>query len=246
VHADHLNTPRSITTAETQNKEVWRWDNDDPFGDNQANDDPDGDGTKIEFNLRFPGQYFDKESKTHYNMMRDYNPATGRYIQSDPIGLEGGLNRYTYVENAPASRSDPLGLLPKCTSRILGVDTKEWTDTTRRILDRRRGVGVREVRPGVGAELPSRTPRPLLKPELKLSLWLYEWRKLLVSTYFNQEVFQRLRYMCDETRTDSCGRTEQFHTEFDSKEKVSGWRKFLRDNVIEERQWIRHLYDLSI
>lgn len=42
-------------------------------------------------NLRFAGQYFDEETGLHYNYFRDYDPQTGRYVQSDPIGLNGGL-----------------------------------------------------------------------------------------------------------------------------------------------------------
>ena len=51
---------------------------------------PDADGIGFTFNLRFPGQYFDEETGLHYNYFRDYDPKTGRYIESDPIGLDGG------------------------------------------------------------------------------------------------------------------------------------------------------------
>ena len=107
VHADHLNTPRVIT--DVNQAILWRWDNEEPFGQTAANEDPDGDGFNLAFNLRFPGQYFDAETNNHYNYFRDYNPETGRYIESDPIGLEGGLNTFGYVEATPLTKSDPEG-----------------------------------------------------------------------------------------------------------------------------------------
>ena len=64
----------------------------------------------VQNNLRFPGQYFDAETGLHYNWNRYYDPATGRYISPDPIGLDGGLNHYAYMENDPVNWSDPEGL----------------------------------------------------------------------------------------------------------------------------------------
>lgn len=107
VHADHLDSPRAI--VDSQSRMVWRWLGS-AFGQNLPEEDPDGDGTLFEYNLRFPGQYYDKETSLHYNTFRDYDPSTGRYVESDPIGLEGGMNTYAYVEGNPLSYIDPEGL----------------------------------------------------------------------------------------------------------------------------------------
>ena len=63
----------------------------------------------------FAGQYFDQENGLHYNYFRDYDPSLGRYVQSDPIGLLGGLNTYGYVLQNPLYWIDPLGLSVTCT-----------------------------------------------------------------------------------------------------------------------------------
>ena len=107
VHADHLGSPRAVTRP-ADNAVVWRWDNIDPFGANAADENPGGQGTFV-FALRFPGQYYDAETGTHYNYMRDYDPSVGRYSESDPMGIWGGLNTYAYVENDPLDLFDPRG-----------------------------------------------------------------------------------------------------------------------------------------
>jgi RHS repeat-associated protein len=88
---------------------VWRNDNTEPFGDSVPNENPSGLGA-FEFPLRFPGQYEDQETGLAYNMMRDYYPTIGRYVQSDPIGLRGGVNTYSYALQNPVQYIDVLGL----------------------------------------------------------------------------------------------------------------------------------------
>lgn len=108
VMADHLNTPLTLTST-SSGAIIWDWRTRDAFGATEpilSN----GQGLR-QFNLRFPGQMADNETKLFYNYFRDYDPRTGRYLQSDPIGLEGGVNTYAYVGSNPTIATDPLGLL---------------------------------------------------------------------------------------------------------------------------------------
>ena len=71
--------------------------------------DPSSLGT-FNYNPRFPGTVFDKETNLFYNYFRYYDPQLGRYPTSDPIGLAGGINGYVYVSNQPTRYVDPYGL----------------------------------------------------------------------------------------------------------------------------------------
>ena len=108
IYADQINTPRVLTQA-SDNQIVWRWDATDPFGVLPPDEDPSGLGG-FTYNPRFPGQLHDSETNLHYNGYRDYDPQSGRYTESDPIGLQGGINTYSYVGGDPLAYIDPLGL----------------------------------------------------------------------------------------------------------------------------------------
>ena len=105
IHADHINTPRLV--VDRNNAIRWRWFAE-PFGTTAPEVNPSGLGAFTQ-NLRFPGQYADAESGLWYNMARYYGPGEGRYKQSDPIGLAGGINTYSYVEGNPLLMVDPDG-----------------------------------------------------------------------------------------------------------------------------------------
>ena len=110
IESDHLGTPRVIVEA-ARNVGIWRWNQtNDPFGESSPNQNPDGDTTSFTFNLRFAGQYRDSESGWYYNVHRYYDPSIGRYLESDPIGLDGGISTYSYVMSNPLRYVDPLGL----------------------------------------------------------------------------------------------------------------------------------------
>ncbi|RUS67838.1 Putative deoxyribonuclease RhsC [Saezia sanguinis] len=103
LHTDHLGTVQMATNG---NGEITWKAQSEAFGRTLLNEQ-----NQITMNLRFPGQYFDQETGIHYNYFRDYSPQIGRYIQRDPIGLNAGVNVYSYVLNTPLKFYDPEGKL---------------------------------------------------------------------------------------------------------------------------------------
>jgi len=128
--------------------------------------------------LRFPGQYFDVETGLYQNYFRDYDPQLGRYVQSDPIGLYGGLNRFVYVESNPFNHIDVLGLY--CIS-----------------LSSRRGDGV-----NVGGP---RFKRYVLGSDSMLGIAFCKFKKMGMQ---RQKRSDQERLLCYECIDNGCGEEE--------------------------------------
>jgi RHS repeat-associated protein len=109
---DHLGTPQQL--VDQSGAVVWSAVYD-AYGEAYQ------DVALVENNLRFPGQYFDAETGLHYNWHRYYDPSTGRYLTPDPIGLDGGINLYTYVKDDPVNYTDPWGLFQFGTRPLAGT-----------------------------------------------------------------------------------------------------------------------------
>ncbi|EPO5509265.1 RHS repeat domain-containing protein, partial [Pseudomonas aeruginosa] len=149
LHGDHLDTPRLATDASGQI--AWQWQSD-TFGRGEALSQG-----STQVNLRFPGQYYDAESGLHYNYFRDYDPETGRYVESDPVETLRKLNNpemtflnsgesmlqatpywehgftpnhnYTYSDNNPTAKSDKHGLSPNPTDNLIYTPDTNCTCT---------------------------------------------------------------------------------------------------------------------
>lgn len=101
LHNDHLGRPEGVTNS--GKTVVWKASN---FAFERAVTVDSIGG----LNLGFPGQYYDAETTNWHNGFRDYSASIGRYLQTDPIGLQAGLNTFAYVENSPVLIVDPMGL----------------------------------------------------------------------------------------------------------------------------------------
>jgi RHS repeat-associated protein len=102
-HNDHLGTPQKLSS--TNGAVVWcaKYSS---FGEAEVDH-----SSGVINNLTLPGQYYDQETRLKYNYWRYFDPEVGRYLRSDPIGLDGGINYYIYADNNPIALLDPKGLV---------------------------------------------------------------------------------------------------------------------------------------
>ena len=111
LHVGHHGLPQAMSDG--QGRVVWRQ-RFGPFGERVAAPDAEAGHAVLAPQdplLRFPGQWADPATGLYYNLMRDYDPGTGRYLSPDPLGLRAGPNPYLYVNGDPVQNIDPTGLL---------------------------------------------------------------------------------------------------------------------------------------
>jgi RHS repeat-associated protein len=108
---NHLGIPQKVTAV--NGAAVWSAVHT-SFGEADINP-----ASTVTNNLRFAGQYYDQETRLHYNYNRYYDSRTGRYLRTDPIGFDGGINLYVYALSNPGSLTDPRGLI--CGSGLLDL-----------------------------------------------------------------------------------------------------------------------------
>lgn len=223
IHSDHLGTPQLAT--DMAGEVVWTAVYD-PFGAATI-----ASTSTLDLPYRFSGQYADAETGTHYNYFRDYDPGTGRYITSDPIGLHGGLNTYAYVSNEPLNWTDPLGLIggpgPPVTNttdtpeKPTPADEQKYTDKLIKVLDyaianlaenadaniKKVLTNMRDEALFMGVIIAAVALNPAAAPILMAGAWLlagYSAAKFLFNTV-NMLVTLRTTDLCDEEALEAMG-----------------------------------------
>ncbi len=133
VEPDALGSPRTVIDP-LRSVAIWKWDlTGEAFGSTPPNQNPDADAIQFSFNMRYPGQRYDAASGLNYNYLRDYDAATGRYTESDPLGLVASPSSYSYVDGAPLGWADKFGLLKwgfnPVQWRVFGTTTMTYPGT---------------------------------------------------------------------------------------------------------------------
>lgn len=129
IVSDHLGSPRKI--LDQAGTLLWSWTNTEPYGYQAPNELHSG--SSFVYDGRFPGQRFDRSTGALHNGFRTYSPKLGRYMQSDPLGLEAGWNTYGYVSGYPVGLADYLGLSEKDVKRL----TSQFHETVQRMTDQK-------------------------------------------------------------------------------------------------------------
>jgi len=228
VHTDHLNTPRKVSRP-SDNQLEWRWDTD-PFGATAANQNPVGLGTFV-YDLRFPGQMYQAETGLSQNLFRDYDSAVGRYVENDPIGLNGGINTYAYVSGNPISSVDMLGLLCRKGERILRNEMFKDLSSKRELGKLEIPfIGPVHAEAGVSPEFGPNGIRLNPAPSLSWDIIYFVWERDQVTTGYVQSKFFSRKYYC--TSDDSCGNKQWVEIRDDGFEQSSFFNQYNEWNFV--------------
>jgi len=204
IDADHLNTPRRLTN--TQGQVAWQWlitgfgeanPTTGATGYAQSGQGSSNYSEAIRFDLRYPGQVWDEETQLTYNLNRYYDQVSGRYIQADPIGLDGGWNRFGYVGGNPLSFTDPTGLKHPANSAHCSALRRKMQNLRNDLDDRWNDLAADRL------NLPER-----LGPGELLSQTKRGHRTMINDRESNLRKFEK-RYLdeCDEDNGDSGGQS---------------------------------------
>jgi RHS repeat-associated protein len=206
LQPDHLGSPRVVIEA-TRNVPVWTWDlKGEAFGGTAPQQAPDGDGIPFVLDIRFPGQRYDAASMLNYNYFRDYDASTGRYSESDPIGLFGGISSYGYVHGRPLTMIDPLGLQ---SSSMAGSGATGSMGAMGGAYNPNNPDGSGLSSGSSGGSWPSWPQRqPQAKPTVEVPLdqrlgeWLFQNSPLGALSQLEQAISEKLNNVCDEDDDD--------------------------------------------
>ena len=225
IHPDHIDTPKVLTDDNgTSVIDMYLA----PFGTTALHRRA---ATTLPA-LRYPGQHRSAASGVIYNWHREYDPFAGRYLQSDPVGLAGGLNTYAYVGNNPLRRTDRLGLLPDCDTYLIGSRTSQRHQHNRELLRRAFSLVPRNITPGIGQNLDPRHPRRSpIGPSIAIEIWLQQTEWFRVQEFLISDLFNQFKSFCEDTIEGSCGRSETIRFSSEFEEHVSSERRLLREYI---------------